>query len=51
VLESADVNLIQDTADGIIMAARSRHSDARALKRAMDQVSPAPVLGVALVED
>jgi len=51
VLEGADVNLIQDTADGIVMAARSRHSDARGLKRAMDQVSPAPVLGVALVED
>jgi hypothetical protein len=51
VLEGADVNLIQDTADGIVLAARGRHSDARALKRAMDQVSPAPVLGVALVED
>ncbi|HVR64396.1 MAG TPA: hypothetical protein VMU50_20995 [Polyangia bacterium] len=50
-LESADVNLIQDTANGIIMVARSQHSDARSLKRAMDQVSPAPVLGVALVED
>ncbi|HEX3695844.1 MAG TPA: CpsD/CapB family tyrosine-protein kinase [Polyangia bacterium] len=51
VLESADVNLIQDTADGIVMAVRGKHSDARSLKRAMDQVSPAPVLGVALVED
>lgn len=51
VLESADVNLIQDTADGIVMTARSGHTDARALKRAMDQVSPAPVLGVVLVED
>ena len=50
-LESADVNLIQDTANGIVMVARSQHSDARSLKRAMDQVSPAPVLGVALVED
>jgi Mrp family chromosome partitioning ATPase len=50
VLESADVNLIQDTADGIVLTARNGRTNARALKRAMDQVSPAPVLGVVLVE-
>jgi Mrp family chromosome partitioning ATPase len=51
VLTSADVNLIQDTADGILMTTKKGRTDARALKKAMDQVAPAPVLGVVLVEE
>jgi hypothetical protein len=33
------------------MTTKKGRTDARALKKAMDQVSPAPVLGVVLVEE
>jgi Mrp family chromosome partitioning ATPase len=51
VLASGDVNLIQDAADAIIFATRKGHSEARNLRRAIEQVAPAPVAAVALLED
>jgi Mrp family chromosome partitioning ATPase len=50
VLSSGDVNLIQDATDGIIFAVRKGRSQARELRRAVEQVSPAPVLAVALID-
>jgi Mrp family chromosome partitioning ATPase len=51
VLESGEVNLIQDAADAIVFATRKGHSEARDLRRAIEQVAPAPVAGVALIDD
>lgn len=51
VLLSGDVNLIQDSADAIVFATRKGRSAARDLRRAMEQVAPAPVAAVALLDD
>ena len=51
VLDSGDVNLIQDAADAIVFATRKGRSEARNLRRAMEQVAPAPVAAVALIDD
>jgi len=51
VLDSGDVNLIQDTADAIVFATRRGRSAARSLRRAIEQVAPAPVAAVALMND
>jgi len=51
VLAGGDVNLIQDSADAIIFAARRGRSAARSLRRAIEQVAPAPVVAVALIDD
>jgi Mrp family chromosome partitioning ATPase len=50
VLSSGDVNVIQDSADAIVMAARSGQSDERALARAIEQIAPAPLAGVVLLD-
>jgi len=50
VIGSADVNLIQDAADGTLLVLRGRRTTARELRRAMDQLSPARVLGTVLSE-
>ena len=50
VLGSADVNLMQDAADGVLLAVQGRTSTARDLRRAIDQLSPARVLGSVLLE-
>jgi receptor protein-tyrosine kinase len=50
VLPGGDVNLIQDAAEAIVFATRRGRSDARTLRRAMEQVAPAPVAAVALIE-
>ena len=50
ILGSADVNLIQDAADGVLITVRGRVSTARDLRRAIDQLSPARVLGSVLLE-
>jgi Mrp family chromosome partitioning ATPase len=50
VLGSADVNLIADSADAIVLAARARWSSGRNVRRAIEQLSPARVLGVALLD-
>lgn len=50
VLVSGDVNLIQDSADAIVFATRKGRSAARSLRRAIEQVAPAPVAAVVLIE-
>ena len=50
VLAGGDVNLIQDSADAIVFATRKGKSAARNLRRAIEQVAPAPVAGVVLIE-
>ena len=51
VLVGGDVNLIQDGADGVILATRKGYSDERSLRRALDQIAPAPLIGVTLFEE
>jgi receptor protein-tyrosine kinase len=51
VLSGGDVNLIQDVADAVVFASRKGKSEARNLRRAIEQVAPAPVAAVALLED
>jgi Mrp family chromosome partitioning ATPase len=51
VLASGDVNLIQDSADAIVFATRKGRSAARSLRRAIEQVAPAPVAAVVLMEN
>lgn len=50
VLAGGDVNLIQDSADAIVFATRRGRSAARLLRRAIEQVAPAPVAGAVLIE-
>jgi Mrp family chromosome partitioning ATPase len=50
VIGSADVNLIQDAADGVVLALKARRSTARDLRSAIDQLTPARVLGTVLLE-
>ncbi|HET6610490.1 MAG TPA: CpsD/CapB family tyrosine-protein kinase [Kofleriaceae bacterium] len=46
---SADVNLIQDAADGVLLAVRGRQTTARAIERATHQLAPTKILGFALL--
>jgi len=50
VLTGGDVNLIQDACEAILFATRSGHSESRNLRRAMEQVAPAQVMAVALID-
>jgi Mrp family chromosome partitioning ATPase len=50
VLGGGEVNLIQDSADAIVFATRRGQTEARNLKRAIEQVAPAPVAAVALID-
>jgi Mrp family chromosome partitioning ATPase len=50
VLGSADVNLVEDAADGVLLVGWARHTTARALARAVEQLEPAHILGVALLD-
>jgi Mrp family chromosome partitioning ATPase len=50
VLGSADVNLIQDAADGVLLVARRRHSTVRDIRRAVEQLTPTKILGTALLD-
>lgn len=50
VLGSADVNLIEDSADGVLFTARARATRSRALRAAMEQLAPAKLLGVMLLD-
>jgi Mrp family chromosome partitioning ATPase len=49
VLGSADVNLIQDAADGVLLTAKARSTTARDLRRASDQLRPTKLLGTVLL--
>ena len=50
VLESADVNLIADSLDGLVMTALAKKSDAKSIKRAMNQIGSMTFLGTILLE-
>jgi Mrp family chromosome partitioning ATPase len=50
VFESADANVIAECSDGVIVTARARRSRRTALYRAIDQLSPTPVLGTVLLD-
>jgi Mrp family chromosome partitioning ATPase len=50
VLAGGDVNLIQDACEVILFATRSGQSEGRNLRRAMEQVAPAQVAAVALID-
>lgn len=49
VLGSAEVNLIQDAADGVLLACRARSTTARSLRTAVEQLSPTKILGTVLM--
>ena len=51
VLASGEVNLIQDAADAIVFATSRGRSEARKLRRALEQVAPAPVAAVVLLDN
>jgi len=50
VLGSADVNLMADAADAVVLALRARRSTTRDLRRAIDQIGAAKVAGTVLVQ-
>ncbi|MBA3462049.1 MAG: P-loop NTPase [Deltaproteobacteria bacterium] len=50
VLGSADVNLMADAADAVVLALRARVTTTRDLRRAIDQIGSAKVAGTVLVE-
>jgi Mrp family chromosome partitioning ATPase len=50
VLGSADVNLMADAADTVVLALRARHSTTRDLRKAIDQLGPSRVAGTVLVQ-
>jgi Mrp family chromosome partitioning ATPase len=49
VLGAADVNLVEDAADGVLFTAWSRSTSARKLTQAVEQLAPAKLLGLALI--
>ena len=49
VLGSADVNLISDAADAVVLALRARTSTTRDLRKAIDQIGASKVAGTVLV--
>ncbi len=51
ILGTAVVNMIQDATDGLVIVAAASKSRGRYVKRALDQLQPDRVLGVALIED
>ncbi len=51
VLGSADVNLMADAADTVLLAVRSRSSTTRDLRKAIEQLGASKVAGTVLVED
>jgi len=50
VLGSADVNLMADAADGVVLAVKARRSTSRDLRKAVDQLGGNKVLGTVIVE-
>lgn len=50
VLETADVHLIVDAVDGVVVTALAKKSTGRALSRAIEQLAPATILGAVLIE-
>jgi Mrp family chromosome partitioning ATPase len=50
VLGSADVNLIQDSCDGVLLVTRRGKSTGRDLRQAVEQLTPTKILGTALLQ-
>lgn len=50
VLGSADVNLMADAADGVLLTLRARTSTTRDLRKAMDQIGAGKISGTVLVQ-
>ncbi len=50
VLGSADVNLVQDSADAVLLAAWARRTSTKDLRRAIDQLTPSKIIGVSLLD-
>ena len=50
VLGSADVNLMADAADGVVLAVRARHSTTRDLRKCVDQIGAGRIAGTVLVQ-
>lgn len=50
VLGSADVNLVEDVCDGVLLTARATRTTGKALCRAVEQLSSSKILGIALLE-
>ncbi len=50
VLGSADVNLVVDAVDGVLIATLAQRSTGRSLRQAIEQLDPAPILGAVLVD-
>ena len=50
VLGSADVNLMADAADGVVLAVKARRSTTRDLRKAIEQIGASKVLGTVLVQ-
>jgi Mrp family chromosome partitioning ATPase len=50
VLTSADVNLIEDTCEGVLFCGWSGRSSGRSLRGALDQLAPSKILGFALLD-
>jgi Mrp family chromosome partitioning ATPase len=50
VLESGDVDVVGESSDAVIVAARAGRSRKRDLRRAIAQLAPAPVLGSVLID-
>ena len=50
VLGSADVNLMADAADAVLLAAHARHTTARQLRKTVDQLGASKVIGSVLLE-
>ena len=50
VLGAADVNLVADYAHGVLLVSRAGKTTARALRRAVEQVAPAHLLGLMLLD-
>jgi Mrp family chromosome partitioning ATPase len=50
VIGSAEVNLLQDAADGVILVARAKKTTARSMRQAVEQLSPTKVIGSVLLQ-
>jgi len=50
VLGAADVNLIEDSCDGVLFTAWARSTSSRSLRAAIEQLAPAKLLGVTLLD-
>lgn len=49
VLGNADVNLLQDSADAVLLTAWSRKTSGKMLRRAIDQLTPSKLIGLAVL--